>query len=172
MARSQQPNRSDDTKIRQHASNPAQPRRTGDETPDGRGADLRDSPMMAHLLDALEAGTDIGHYGRLTFVMIAYHFLPEDELVRLLAHQPGHDEAEARSLLHQVEQRGYNPPRRERILEWQAQQDFPICPTPDDPTSCNVYRELRFPQEVYDHISEFYEGHAEAHERPGDHPAT
>lgn len=170
MARSQQPNRSDDTNSRQHASDEAaQPRRTGDQTPDGRGTDLRDSPMMAHLLDALEAGTDIGHYGRLTFAMIAHYFLPDDELVRLLAHQPGHDEAEARSLLRQVEQRGYNPPRRERILEWQAQQDFPICPTPDDPTTCNVYRELRFPQEVYDHISDFYEDHTEATEHP-EHP--
>lgn len=169
MARSQQSKskRSDDTETRQHAADPAQTRRTGDETPDGRGTDLRDSPMMAHLLDALEAGTDIGHYGRLTFVMIAYHFLPEDELVRLLAQQPGYNEAAAHALLHQVEQRGYNPPRRERILEWQAQQDFPICPTPDDPTSCNVYRELRFPQEVYDHISDFYEDQAAAHERPG-----
>ena len=35
------------------------------EAGDGRSGDLRDSPMMAHLLDALEAGTDVGHYGRL-----------------------------------------------------------------------------------------------------------
>jgi hypothetical protein len=39
--------------------------------------------MMAHLLDALEAGTDIGHYGRLTFAMVARHFMSEDMLVRL-----------------------------------------------------------------------------------------
>jgi hypothetical protein len=32
--------------------------------------ELRRSPMMAHLLDALEKGTDIGHYGRLTFVTV------------------------------------------------------------------------------------------------------
>jgi hypothetical protein len=169
MARSQHPGRSDDTQKRQHATDEtARTRRVSDETPDGRGTNLRDSPMMAHLLEALEAGTDIGHYGRLTFVMIAHYFLPDDELVRLLAHQPGRDETEARSLLRQVEQRGYNPPRRERILEWQAQQDFPICPTPDDPISCNVYRELRFPQEVYDHISDFYEDQTEAAEHPGD----
>lgn len=167
MARSQQPNKSDDTQSRQHAANPIQSQRSGDESPDGRSTDVRDSPMMAHLLDALEAGTDIGHYGRLTFVMVAYHFLPEDELVRLLARQPGHNETEARALLRQVEQRGYNPPGRERILEWQAQQDFPICPTPDDPASCNVYRELRFPQEVYDHISDFYEDQSTAAEHPG-----
>jgi DNA primase large subunit len=28
--------------------------------------DLRQSPMMSHLLDALDQGEDIGHYGRLT----------------------------------------------------------------------------------------------------------
>src|SRR5215212_11962711 len=110
---------------------------------DPRSEDLRDSPMMAHLLDALEAGTDIGHYGRLTFAMIARHFMPEDELIGLLAKQPDQDEDQARALLLQVQQRDYNPPKRERILEWQAQQDFPICPTPDDQRSCNVYQELR-----------------------------
>ena len=47
-------------------------------TNDGRSENLRDSPMMAHLLDALEARTDMGHYGRLTFVMIARHFLPSE----------------------------------------------------------------------------------------------
>ena len=28
---------------------------------DARSENLRDSPMMAHLLDALEAGKDVGH---------------------------------------------------------------------------------------------------------------
>src|SRR5215208_7061977 len=88
----------------------------------GQSLDLRDSPMMVHLLDALEAGTDIGHYGRLTFAMIARHFLPEEELVRLLSGQPDHTEEEARSLVLQVQGRDYNPHKRERILEWQAQQ--------------------------------------------------
>jgi hypothetical protein len=32
------------------------------------------------------------------------------------------DESEARGLVQQVEERDYNPPRRERILEWQSQQ--------------------------------------------------
>jgi hypothetical protein len=66
---------------------------------DGRSENLRDSPMMAHLLDAVEAGTDIGHYGRLTFAMIARHFLDEERLVELLAGQPGQDETQARALL-------------------------------------------------------------------------
>src|SRR5438552_12290288 len=106
------------------------------EAGDGRSGDLRDSPMMAHLLDALEAGTDIGHYGRLTFAMVARHFLDEEELVRLLASQPDQDETKARALILQVKGRDYNPPKRERILQWQAQQEFPICPNPDDPQSC------------------------------------
>ena len=112
---------------------------------------------MAHLLNALEAGTDIGHYGRLTFAMIARHFLDDDELIRLLGNQPDHDETEARSLVRQVKARDYNPPKRERILEWQAQQDFPICPDPDNPDSCNIYRELQMPQEVIEDIEEYRE---------------
>jgi hypothetical protein len=131
----------------------------------GRGTDLRDSPMMAYLLDALEAGTDIGHYGRLTFVMVARHFMDEDQLARVLANQPDHDEAEMRGLIRQVAERDYNPPRRERILEWQARQDFPICPDPDDPAACNVYRELRFPDGTYEHIEEFYEEQAQEQSR-------
>ena len=123
---------------------------------------LRDSPMMAHLLDALEDGTDIGHYGRLVFAMVARHFLDEDEMVSLLAKQPDQDETSARALLQQVTARDYNPPKRERILEWQAQQDFPICPNPDDPSACNVYSELRFPEGIYDNINEFHEEQANA----------
>ncbi len=140
---------------KQHSSAP---------TDDARSENLRDSPMMAHLLDALEKGTDVGHYGRLTFAMVARHFLDDGEMVRLLAHQPDQDEASARALLLQVEGRDYNPPKRERILEWQAQQGFPICPTPDEPGTCNVYSELRFPDGIYDNISQFYEEHAEGAE--------
>ena len=77
---------------------------------------LRDSPMMAHLLDALQDGKDIGHFGRLTFAMVARHFLDEEEMVRLLSKQPDQDEASVKSLLRQVEERDYNPPKRERIL--------------------------------------------------------
>jgi hypothetical protein len=139
-------------------------RGAGQAVADPRGTDLRDSPMMAHLLEALEASTDVGHYGRLTFAMIARHFLDEGDLLRLLASQPGQDEEAARSLPLQVQGRDYNPPKRERILEWQAQQAFPICPTPDDPQACNVYRELRFPDSVYESIGEFWEERAEARE--------
>ena len=124
--------------------------------------DLHDSRMMAHLLAALEQGIDIGHYGRLTFAMIARHFLDQEELIGLLAGQPDMDEQGARALVLQVNARGYNPPKRARILEWQAQQDFPICPDAEDPNGCNVYRELRFPPEIYERIDEFWEEKAEA----------
>ncbi len=129
---------------------------------DRRSTDLRDSTMMAHLLEALEAGTDIGHYGRLVFTMVARYFMEESSVVELLAAQPDFDEKEARALLLQVEERGYNPPKRRRILEWQAQQEFPICPNADDPNGCNVYSELRFPDEIYENIEQFWEERAEA----------
>src|SRR5579884_1758582 len=128
----------------------------------GRSENLRDSPMMAHLLDALQDGTDIGHYGRLTFVMVARHFMDEDEMVKLLSKQPDHNETEARALIQSVKAHDYNPPKRERILQWQAQQDFPICPTPDEPGTCNVYNELRFPPDIYENINEFWEERAES----------
>jgi hypothetical protein len=124
--------------------------------------DLRQSPMMAHLLDALERGQDIGHYGRLVFAVVAHHFLDEQELIDWLRKDRDFTEDDARALVHQVEGRDYNPPRRERILEWQSQQEFPICPDPEDPSSCNVYRELRFPDSVYEDISEYYEQKAAA----------
>ena len=119
--------------------------------------DLRRSPMMSHLLDALDKGEDIGHYGRLTFAMVAHHFLDREELVQWLSKDGDTDEQQARALAQQVEERGYNPPRRERILEWQGQQDFPICPDPDDPDACNVYNELQFPDGVYQDIQEYRE---------------
>ena len=94
--------------------------------------------------------------------MVARHFLSTDDLVALLAGQPDMDEKAARMLIMQVQDRDYNPPQRQKIMEWQAQQEFPICPTPDDPNSCNVYRDLQFPDDVYGHVEEFYEQRAEA----------
>jgi hypothetical protein len=85
--------------------------------------DLRQSPMMSHLLDALDKDEDIGHYGRLTFAMIARYFVDNKKLVELLPKDGDTDEQKARALVQQVEERGYNPPRRERILEWQGQQN-------------------------------------------------
>lgn len=119
--------------------------------------DLRKSEMMAHLLDALDAGQDIGHYGRLTFAMIARHFMSEADLIQFLQKDPDCSETEARALVQQVQGKDYNPPKRDRILEWQSQQEFTICPNSDDPDACNVYRDLQFPDHVYEHISSYYE---------------
>ena len=119
--------------------------------------ELRQNEMMAHLLDALDEGQDIGHYGRLVFAMVARHFMSEEELIRYLQKDPDFSEAEAKAMVHQVSGKDYNPPKRDRVLEWQQHQDFPICPNSDDPDSCNVYKDLRFPEEVYEHISSYYE---------------
>lgn len=119
--------------------------------------DLRKSPMMAHLLDALEQGKDIGRYGRLTVAMVGHHYLDRQELADLLMKGSGADEREVKSLVEQMESRDYNPPSRNRILEWQGQQDFQICPDPDDPAACNVYRDLNLPDQVIEHIEEYRE---------------
>ena len=118
---------------------------------------------MAHLIAALDQGRNIGHYGRLVFVMIARHFLNEDEVLTYLMKDPAMDEQKARSLLAQIEARGYNPPKRERVLEWMSKQDFPICPDPSDPDQCNVYKNLEFPKEIYDKIQSYYESKDESH---------
>jgi hypothetical protein len=122
---------------------------------------LRANGMMAHLADSLNAKQDIGHYGRLVFAMIARHYLDENELLSRLCMNPGFDETQAKALVRQVESRDYNPPRPERIREWQAQQDFPICPT-GDPDACNVYRDLKLPDHIYENIQHYQEQKAEA----------
>ena len=124
--------------------------------------DLRKNDMMAHLLDALDAGQSIGHYGRLVFTMVARHFLEPQELVDLLARDPECSDEQARSLVEQVLSRDYSPPRREKIIEFQSQQEFAICPNADDPDACNVYKNLKFPQDVYEHIGQYHEQKAEA----------
>lgn len=124
--------------------------------------ELRKNDMMAHLLDALDGGKDIGHYGRLVFAMIARHFLSEDDVINYLQKDPDFSEEKARSLYQQVQGRDYNPPRRERVLEWQQKQEFLICPNPDDPDACNVYKDLQLPEDVYEHIAEYHEHKTES----------
>ena len=114
------------------------------------------NPMMRHLVEALERGADIGHYGRLVFAMVAHHFASDEELVSMLHRNPGFGVDEAEALCRQVRERDYNPPRPERIAEWQRSQEFPICPE-GDARECNVYRDLRFPRQVYEHIQDFYD---------------
>jgi hypothetical protein len=123
--------------------------------------DLRKNDMMAHLLDALEQGKDIGHYGRLVFTMVAQYFLDDEQIVKLLKQDQDFSEEQARGLVEQVRSRGYNPPRRERIMQWQKEQKFPICPS-DDPDACNVYRNLKLPEEIFRDISHYHEEKANA----------
>jgi hypothetical protein len=110
--------------------------------------ELRKNAMMAHLLDALDNGQDIGHYGRLVFAMVARHFMSEKELIRYLQQNPDFSDEQAQALCMQVQGRDYSPPKRDRILQWQKEQELPICPNPDDPDACNVYKDLQFPDEV------------------------
>lgn len=135
----------------------------------GREA-LRKNGMMAHLLDSLDAGEDIGHFGRLVFAMVARYFMDEEELRETLMQDPAFDERQALALIEQVKQRDYSPPRREKVLQFQAQQEFPLCPDAEDPDSCNVYKDLQFPESVYEHISEYREQKAHAHDE--DAPAA
>jgi hypothetical protein len=129
----------------------------------GQGeAELREDSMMAHLLDSLQAGKDIGHYGRLVFAMVARHFMPHRDVLAWLTRDPDFPEADAVNMLRQVEGRDYNPPKRDRLLEWQAQQEFPILPHPDDPDCGNLYRNLKFPNTIYNHISQYQEQKASA----------
>lgn len=124
--------------------------------------ELRNNGMMLHLLDALERGQDIGHYGRLVFAMIARHFMTDDQLVEWLRKDRDCSDEAARALVQQVQGRDYSPPKREKILEYQRQQDFPIIPNPEDPDSGNVYKDLKFPDDVYEHIGQYREAKAQA----------
>ncbi|MBF5045452.1 hypothetical protein FGE12_23800 [Aggregicoccus sp. 17bor-14] len=129
--------------------------------------DLKRNGMMAHLLSSLEAGEDIGHYGRLVFAMVARHFVSDEELVQKLCEGAGVEEPEALALVEQVKGRDYSPPRREKVLQFQQQQAFPILPDAEDPDAGNVYKDLQFPDEVYAHIQEYREQKAQAHAGEG-----
>lgn len=118
--------------------------------------ELRQSEMMAHLLDSLDKGKDIGHYGRLVFVMVSRFFLSDDEIVAELTKDKDCDEEKARALILQVQDKDYNPPKRDRILDWMSQQEFPICENSENPGTCNVYRNLEFPPELFEKISSYY----------------
>src|SRR5437016_14059734 len=100
-------------------------------------AELRKNGMMSHLLDALAQGEDIGHYGRLVFAMVARYFLPEDHLLKQLQSDPNMNEDKARALIEQVVSTSYRPPMREKVIEVQTHQQFPICLNPEDPASSN-----------------------------------
>ncbi|HEX2331394.1 MAG TPA: hypothetical protein VHN74_21895 [Candidatus Angelobacter sp.] len=118
--------------------------------------ELSGNPMMKRLMEALDSGEDIGHYGRLVFAMVARHFMSSEELVEQLCKSPGFSQEQALSLVDQVSQRDYNPPRRDKILAWQQEQNFQICPVPGDPDACNLYKNLKFPDDVYERIQDYH----------------
>ena len=124
--------------------------------------DLQNNHMMAHLTQALNDHKDIGHYGRLVYAIVGRHFLSDDELAAQLAKDSDFDEEQARGLVQQVQEADYSPPGRAKLLEYQEKQDFPIVPDTQDPDEGNVYRDLDFPQHVYDHISEYRQQKAES----------
>ena len=124
--------------------------------------DLRNNEMMRHLMDSLDAGKDIGHYGRLTFAMVARHFMSEDELVAELTKDKDFDEDKARAMVQQVIETDYSPPRANHIAEWQREQEFPIIPNAD-PDAANLYRDIKFPDHVYQKIEEYREAKMHAH---------
>lgn len=139
---------------------PATPAPVGEER--GGEAELRKDSMMAHLLDSLNEGKDIGHYGRLVLAMVARHFMPHEEVLAWMMKDKDVDEEKATLMLRQVEGRDYNPPRRDKILEYQTKQEFPILPAPEDPDCGNLYRNLKFPDEIYEHIGHYQEAKMEA----------
>jgi hypothetical protein len=94
--------------------------------------------------------------------MVAHHFLSDEEVIEWLTKDADFGNEAATAMLRQVEGRDYNPPRRERIVAWQSEQDFPILPHLDDPDCGNVYRNLKFPQQVYEHIQDYQEEKAAA----------
>ena len=130
---------------------------TGEPGVAGGVEELRKDSMMAHLLDSLEAGKDIGHYGRLVFAMVARHFLTHAEVMEWMLKDPDDSESKARLMLTQVEGKDYSPPKRDKILYYQTQQEFPILPDPEDPDCGNLYRNLKFPDAIYEHIGHYQE---------------
>ena len=123
---------------------------------------LQQSPTMARLIRDLESGSDIGHYGQFVFITAARHFIDDDAITELIAKQPDMTEERANAMVLQISEKGYNPPKREKILDFQKEQDYPIIENPDDPDAGNLYRELHFPETVYEEINHYYEEKAEA----------
>lgn len=120
---------------------------------------LMNSPTIKRLIDAAASGADIGHYGQLTLAIVGRYFMSDDDLIALLSESAGTDETKAAGLIHQVKQAGYNPPRRETLAQWSAEQDFDLI-DPEDPDSGNLYRELTFPDQVYEDIRHYHEDKA------------
>jgi hypothetical protein len=126
---------------------------------------LRRNAMMGRLLQALERGEDIGHYGRFVFVIVARYFL-DDATISAMITSKSFPRERAMAMIAQAKEREYSPPTRETIMEWQREQHFQIIPNPVDPDAGNVYKDLHFPPEVYEHIEEYHEAKIKASQEP------
>lgn len=122
-----------------------------------QSSNMRDSALMNHLTDSLNDGKDIGHYGRFTFVSVAQWFIPDDQIVDLLAKEPDYSADQAKALVAEVKAHKYVPPDPSTIESWQNLQKFPICPPGSSPNECNIYDQLQFPPEVYKEIGQYWE---------------
>lgn len=127
-----------------------------------RSEDMRASAMMDRLWTDLSKGTDVGHYGRLVFCMIARHFLDEKEIIKLLGKSVPTEEAAA--MLVEVNRTNYSPPRPAKIRQWQKNQQYKIIPEDKDQSWGNVYTELQLPQEIYENVTNFYKDTKEVHD--------
>jgi len=114
---------------------------------------LRKDEMMGYLLDSLAMGKDIGPYGKLVFTIIARYFLAEGVLISYLTKDPSINEEEAHLLFEQVKAHHHSPPTRDKILEWQHHQEFPIIVDQDKHDLGNVFKSLTFPDSVHQHLS-------------------
>lgn len=131
--------------------------------------DMRKSHMMASLWDDLKIGVDIGHFGRLLFCIVARHFMEEEQIIKLLTSGQQMLPEDAQAMLLNVNERNYNPPRPSVIRKWQQKQRYKIIPDEHahDLAYGNLYSELRFPQEIYDQVGEFYKEAAKDVGAPG-----
>ncbi len=100
--------------------------------------------MMDYMPDALDE--DVGHYGRLDFVMDARHFVDNEEIVGLLAKHHDANEQEIRVMAQQVEEKGYSPPRRDKVLELAGAARFSNQPEPRRPGRLQRLRHAELPR--------------------------
>lgn len=120
---------------------------------------MMSSPTIRRLVEAAEAGEDIGHYGELTLAIVGRYFMSDADLVDLLSRCVEMDRKKAAGLVHQVKEGDYSPPRRETLVHWSSEQQFNLINV-KDPDSGNLYRELTFPDQVYEHIRHYHEDKA------------
>ena len=113
--------------------------------------DLKRNPMMRRIIQTMESGQDVGHYGRFIFTVVASYFIGEKEITDLLKRQPEiEDSEEALGFYLQVASARYVMPTSARIRAWdksEEQKNFPLI-IQGDRNSGNLYREIPLPQQA------------------------